>query len=160
MIRPRVNMRGFAPKPPPRPARRLPQLSHKTVAIALTGVLAVVALVAVQVFGDPGAAGPRRVLSLQPQQADANAPRISFADAAEEGMEMQTFGIDELPYAGEYGEIDQSGQLRVAVVDAPATNGGRPASPLPRAPFSGMTESGPNGPLPIISANGRTPAQA
>lgn len=75
---------------------------------------------------------------------------------------MHTFGIDELPQTGEYGEIDSNGELRVAVVEAqPAPNAGRPAAaPLPRAPLAGLFENGPNGPLPIIAANGRTPAQA
>jgi polysaccharide deacetylase 2 family uncharacterized protein YibQ len=160
MIRPRVNMRGFAQKPPPKPARRLPQLSHKTVAFAFAGVLGLGALGAIQIFGDPGAAGPRRVLSLQPGDATASAPRVSLSDAAEEGAEMHMFGIEELPFAGEYGEIDSTGELRVAVVEAPAANS-RPASPpLPRAPLAGLTENGPNGPLPIVAANGRTPAQA
>ncbi len=31
---------------------------------------------------------------------------------------------------------------------------------MPRAPLAGLTENGPNGPLPIIGPNGRTPAQA
>jgi polysaccharide deacetylase 2 family uncharacterized protein YibQ len=160
MIRPRVNMRGFAQKPPPKPARRLPQLSHKTVAFAFAGALGLGALGAIQIFGDPGAAGPRRVLSLQPGDAAASAPRVSLSDAAEEGAEMHMFGIEELPFAGEYGEIDSTGELRVAVVEAPAANS-RPASPpLPRAPLAGLTENGPNGPLPIVAANGRTPAQA
>lgn len=161
MIRPRVNMRGFAQKPPPKPARRLPQLSQKTIAFAFAGVLALGALGAIQMFGDPSAAGPRRVLSLQPGDAAASAPRISLSDAAEEAAEMQTFGIDELPFAGEYGEIDENGELRVAVVEAAPATPSRPASPpLPRAPLAGLFESGPNGPLPIVAANGRTPSQA
>ena len=162
MIRPRVNLRGFAPKPPPKPARRLPQLNHRTVALAFVGVLAVGALGAVQIFGDPSAAGPRRTVSLAPSSAEANAPRVSFSDAAEEGAEMHTFGIDELPQTGEYGEIDSNGELRVEVVESqPAPNAGRPAAPpLPRAPLAGLFENSPNGPLPIIAANGRTPAQA
>ena len=162
MIRPRVNLRGFAPKQPPKPARRLPKLTHRTVAFAFVGVLAVGALVAVQVFGDPSAAGPRRVVSLQPSTAEANAPRVSFTDAAEEGAEMQTFVIDELPQTGEYGEIDSNGELRVSVVESQAApNASRPQSPpLPRAPLAGLFENGPNGPLPIVAANGRTPAQA
>lgn len=162
MIRPRVNMRGFAPKPPPKPARRLPQITHRTVAFAFVGALAVGALAAVQLFGDPSAAGPRRTVSLAPSSAEANAPRVSFTDAAEEGAEMQVFGIDELPQTGEYGEIDSNGELRVAVVEAqPAPNTARPAGPpLPRAPLAGLFENSPNGPLPVIAANGRTPAQA
>jgi polysaccharide deacetylase 2 family uncharacterized protein YibQ len=162
MIRPRVNMRGFAPKPPPKPARRLPQLTHRTVAFAFVGVLAIGALGAVQIFGDPSAAGPRRTVSLAPSAAEANAPRVSFSDAAEEGAEMQMFGIDELPQTGEYGEIDSNGELRVAVVEAQASpNAARPAGPpLPRAPLAGLFENSPSGPLPIVAANGRTPAQA
>jgi polysaccharide deacetylase 2 family uncharacterized protein YibQ len=162
MIRPRVNMRGFAPKQPPKPARRLPQLNHRTVAFAFVGVLAIGALTAVQIFGDPSAAGPRRVLSLAPTTAEANAPRVSFSDAAEEGADMHMFGLDELPQTGEYGEIDSNGELRVAVVESqPAANAGRPSGPpLPRAPLAGLFENGPNGPLPIVAANGRTPAQA
>jgi polysaccharide deacetylase 2 family uncharacterized protein YibQ len=49
------------------------------------------------------------------------------------------------------------------VVGAPeaAAAAPRPATPpLSRAPLAGLTETGPNGPLPIIAANGRTPAQA
>jgi polysaccharide deacetylase 2 family uncharacterized protein YibQ len=162
MIRPRVNMRGFAPKPPPKPARRLPQITHRTIALAFVSVLAIGALGAIQVFGDPSAAGPRRTVSLQPSNAEANAPRVSFSDAAEEGAEMQTFGIDELPQTGEFGEIDANGELRVAVVESqPAPNAGRPASPpLPRAPLAGLFENGPNGLLPIVGPGGRTPAQA
>ena len=80
---------------------------------------------------------------------------IAIAEAAEEGAEMQTFGIDELPQTGEYGEIDSNGELRVAVVESqPAPTAGRPpASPLPRAPLAGLFENGPNGPLPIVAAN-------
>ncbi len=75
---------------------------------------------------------------------------------------MHTFGIDELPQTGEFGEIDSNGELRVAVVESqPAPNAGRPASaPLPRAPLAGLFETGPNGPLPIVGPNGRTPSQA
>ena len=58
--------------------------------------------------------------------------------------------------------MDSSGELRVAVVEAPPTTvSGRPASPpLPRAPLAGLFENGPNGPLPTVAPNGRTPAQA
>lgn len=127
-------------------------------------MLAIGAFAVIQLFGDPSAAGPRRIVELQPSGVSAaEAPRISFSDAAEEAAGMEQFGLDELPYAGaEVGEIGADGQLRVSIVGTP--EGGRPgrpaASPLPRAPFAGMTEQGPNGPLPIVAANGRTPAQA
>jgi polysaccharide deacetylase 2 family uncharacterized protein YibQ len=147
-----------------KPQRRFPKIDHRIAAFAACAVFALGAFGAIQLFGDPAAAGPRRVVSLEPGAADASsdAPRVAFSDAAEEGMDLEHFGLDELPQAGaEIGEIGPDGQLRVSVVESPEATPGRPAaSPLPRAPFAGMTESGPNGPLPIIAANGRTPGQA
>jgi len=160
MIRPKVrvppSMRRAAP---PKPKRfQLPKLNHRTVAFAACGVFAIAAVIAIQVFGDPSAAGPRRVLSLAPGDASASAPVVDFAQAAEAGHELEQYLAEELPYSGEVGEIGADGQLRVAVVEAP--NAGRPAvTPLPRAPLAGLTERGPNGLLPIIAENGRTPAQ-
>jgi polysaccharide deacetylase 2 family uncharacterized protein YibQ len=152
------------PATAPRPQRvRLPKVNHKLAALAATGMLALGAFASIQMFGDPGAAGPRRTLSLQPSTAEANAPRVDFADVAEEAAGMEMFGLDELPYTGaEIGVIDSNGELRVAVVETPESGrpGARSSSPLPRAPFTGMTEPGPNGVLPIVAANGRTPAQA
>ena len=145
-----------------KPSRRLPQINHKFAALGAAVVLGVVAFGAIQVFGDPSAAGPRGVISLAPDDADASAPTVSFSDVAEEAVDMQHFGLDELPYAGEIGEIGVDGQLRVSVVEAPSASGGgarRPASPLPRAPIAGLTEAGPNGLLPIVSGN-RSPSQA
>ena len=146
----------------PQTQRRLPQINHRIAALAASGALALAAFLAIQVFGDPGAAGPRRVVSLTPSEAAADAPRMSFADAAVEGSELEQFSLDDLPQApgAEIGEIDSSGQLRVAVVEAPEANVRIVSPPLPRAPFAGLTETGPNGPLPIVAANGRTPAQA
>lgn len=142
------------------PLKRGLQINHKLAALAAAGVLALGAFGAIQVFGDPGAAGPRRVLSLAPDDAAADAPTISFADATEGADDYQTFGLEELPeFSAEVGEIDSTGELRVAVVESAEVT--RPsASPLPRAPIAGLTESGANGPLPIIGPNGRTPAQA
>jgi len=124
-------------------------------------MLAIGAFAAVQMFGDPSAAGPRRVLSLAPTDAAADAPTVSFADASEEMGDYQTFGLEELPeFSGEVGEIDSNGELRVAVVESPEGSGQPRTPPLPRAPIAALIESAPHGPLPIIAANGRTPAQA
>jgi polysaccharide deacetylase 2 family uncharacterized protein YibQ len=148
----------------PRPPQRQPsKFNHRIVALAASGAVAVAALVSIQVFGDPSAAGPRRILSLTPPAASAeSAPHISFADAAADGSALEHFELDELPPApgAEIGEIDRSGQLRVAVVEAPEPNARPAAPPLTRAPLAGLSEPGPNGPLPIIAANGRTPSQA
>lgn len=143
---------------------RLPQINHKLAALGVAAAVGVIALASIQVFGDPSAAGPRRIISLEPAAAVASeggAPVISLGDALiEEGM--QPFDLSELPpHTAEVGEIGEGGQLRVSIVEAPEARPNAPrASPLPRAPIAGLTETGPNGPLPIIAANGRTPAQA
>jgi len=146
---------------PPSPPR-LPPVNHKVVALAAFGVLGLGMIGAIQMFGDPDAAGPRRVVSLSPGDAAAEAaPRITLSDAmGEDGMSV--FDLSELPtYEAEVGEISSDGQLRVAVVETPEATGARaPIRPLPRAPIAGLTERGPNGPLPIVAADGRTSAQA
>jgi polysaccharide deacetylase 2 family uncharacterized protein YibQ len=156
------------PRPPAKAKGRLPAINHKLAAIGAAGVFALVAFGAIQTFGDPTAAGPRRIVELNPAAAFADAQRVPFHEAAEEGSELQQFGLNELPpYPGSEGqpaggyEIGTDGQLRVAVVE---TESGAarvtPARPLPRAPFAGLTEQGPNGPLPVVGAQGRTPAAA
>jgi polysaccharide deacetylase 2 family uncharacterized protein YibQ len=123
------------------------------------------ALVAIQIFGDPAAAGPRRVIALGPGAATADAAQpMDFSDVAmADGAIPDPIPIDDLPQAfgpdGQPLESEPTGELRVAVVEsAPAA---RPATPpLPRAPFAGLTESGPNGPLPIIGSGGRRSSQA
>jgi polysaccharide deacetylase 2 family uncharacterized protein YibQ len=164
MIRPRLKVpkqlqRAPATAKPPR--FRLPKLNHKLAALGAAAVVALVAFASIQVLGDPDAAGPRRVIALAPNEAAANAPRVSFSDAAEEGVGLETYALEEMPgFSGEIGEIDSNGELRVAVVESSSEGPRLGASPLPRAPLAGMTEQGPNGPLPIIAANGRTPSQA
>lgn len=164
MIRPKTSVRAPVRRPVTAPKRGLPKLNHKIVAFGAAALLAVLAFGAIQMFGDPDAAGPRRIVSLAPTDAAADAPTISFADATDplaEG-ELQAFGLDELPeFTGEIGEIDSNGQLRVAVVESPQASATNPrVPPLARAPIAGLTEQGPNGLLPIIASNGRTPAQA
>ena len=163
MIRPKVRLppsmqRAAAARA--KPKRRLPKLDQRIAAFGACALVALVAFGAIQAFGDPSAAGPRRVLSLAPSDASANAPRVTFSDAAEEGFQIEQYLAEELPYSGEIGEIDASGELRVAVVEAPPAANRPAVQPLPRAPLAGLFERGPNGPLPIIAANGGTPAQA
>jgi hypothetical protein len=90
---------------------------------------------------------------------------VNFSDAAQEGANLEQFNLDDLPTyngdgGGEVGDVGTDGQLRVSVVDSQNTGSGANSSPLPRAPIAGLTERGPNGLLPIVAANGRTPAQA
>jgi hypothetical protein len=130
--------------------------------VGAVAALALVAVIGVQLFGDPSAAGPRGSLSLSPSDASASAPRVSLSDAAIDSGDLNNLGLNDpasMTDAATVGDIDSDGQLHVSVVDS--TDSGSPsASPLPRAPLAGFTERGANGLLPIIAANGRTPAQA
>ena len=154
--------------PTPRlPKRRLPQIkiNPKLAALGAGGALVLAAVIAIQVFGDPSAAGPRGVVSLAPNSAQAaTAPRISFSEAASEGAHFAPMGGLSDPSAtnGQIGEIGADGQLRVSVVDAPEVDstGSPTVRPLPRAPIAGLAQQGPNGPMPIIAQNGMTSAQA
>ena len=143
-----------------RPAQHRLPINHKHAALAAAGGVALIAFASIQLFGDPRAAGPRRTISLGPSEAAAAAPHVSFSDAQDEsGGYAQQYAVEGLPVFenGEYAE----GERRVAVVEtAMAATARRAVAPLPRAPLAGMTEPGPNGPLPIVAANGRTPAQA
>ena len=166
MIRPRTSAPGLGRKTPPnaKPGSA-PQVNHRFLALGVAALLALSAFGAIQIFGDPSAAGPRRVVALAPNDASANAPTVSFSDAAidENGEDYELFDLSELPDASvgaEIGEIGSDGQLRVSVVESSEASRRPAASPLPRAPIAGMTEPGPNGVLPIIASNGRTPAQA
>ncbi|MBL8537561.1 MAG: divergent polysaccharide deacetylase family protein [Hyphomonadaceae bacterium] len=141
---------------------RLPEIDHRLAAVAAAVGVALLALGAIQIFGDPRAAGPREVVSLSPADAAADAPRVAFSDATEDLGAYEQFDIEDLPQAigAEIGEIDGNGQLRVSVVEAPETTARPAARPLPRAPITGLTEQSAHGLLPIVGANGRTPAQA
>ena len=143
-----------------RPQRHcLPPINHKIAAIGATGALAFFAVAVIQLFGDPNAAGPRRVLSLGPTEAAADAPHVSFSEAVDETGGYEQYALEEQPAdRGEYGAIDGQGALRVAVMETAQAR--RTVAPLPRAPLAGMTEPGPHGVLPVVAANGRTPAQA
>jgi hypothetical protein len=153
--------------PTPRlPQRRLPQIkiNPKLAALSAGAIVVAAALILIQVFGDPSAAGPRGVVSLAPTSASAaTAPRISFSEAASEGAQLAPMGgLNDPSTSAQVGEIGADGQLRVSVVDAPEVDstGAPTVRPLPRAPIPGLTQQGPNGPLPIIAQNGMTSAQA
>ncbi|MGE3141747.1 MAG: divergent polysaccharide deacetylase family protein [Hyphomonadaceae bacterium] len=132
--------------------------------IALAGASAA----AIQVFGDPAAGGPHRTIALAPSPASAEAaPRISFSDAAQAGAELapepDLFADatpPELDSGDPYAPAAAPGQVRVAVLDNSAQQAATAVRPLPRAPFAGMTQHGPLGPLPVIASDGRRAAQA
>lgn len=126
---------------------------------ALLGVLALAAVAgavagAVSLFGDPRLAGPRAVLSLTPSGGDT-AARVSVTEAAIDPVAVaaEDAGFYEAPIAADAlaaGGPDGTSPAKPV----------RPASPLPKAPLAGFHAPGPNGPLPIVTPDGRTPARA
>ena len=157
-----------AAKPQTTSKRRFP-INHKLAALGVFAVVCGGAFAAIQLLGDPSAAGPKRILMLNPASASAEAaPRISFADASTQGQDAPTVELDPSSadtavQLGADADTNNTGEVRVAVVDSDATSA-TPASPaarpLPRAPLAGLTEPGPHGLLPIVARDGRTPAQA
>ncbi|MES1199158.1 MAG: divergent polysaccharide deacetylase family protein [Pseudomonadota bacterium] len=143
------------------PAKRSFKLNHKLAAFGVFVALSAAVFVAVQFTGDPSAAGPKRILALNPSPASAeNAPRVSFADATAQGQELQPQDLAPDPSADPNADAGD-GQLHVSVVESGNPTPTAPAvRPLSRAPFAGMTESGPHGVLPIVARDGRTAAQA
>jgi uncharacterized protein len=110
-------------------------------------------------LGDPRAGTPTGRAEVE-RQAAVEAPRISGADV---------FGVDTL---GAYQDLTQPGGVDAPGGDAIITlpGGGQvlsgpvvrqaPASPLPAAPIAGLSTPGPNGALPVIATDGRTPFSA
>jgi hypothetical protein len=147
--------------------------AHAKLAAGAFVLLAGAAALAVQVMGDPSAAGPRRIVELTPGPTNAEAaPVVSFGALSEDGYsfelppDLQDAFSEEGPHPNAPASADgvvasadaPPGQLRIAVVDSAPT---RPATqPLPRAPIAGLFERGPLGMLPIIGRDGRTPARA
>ncbi len=125
----------------------------------LLGLLALAALVGaaaggVSLFGDPRAAGPRKVLSLA-DAGDTSAARVSVTEAAVDPTAVANED------AGFYDETAPSPGPDVPFTDDTETaRPVRPASPLTRAPIAGLHQPSPNGQLPIVAADGRTVAHS
>lgn len=135
---------------------------------AVIGAAAVAALCfgAVQMFGDPAAAGPRRIIALAPGPMSADAaPHVSFSEVAEAGAELEPAfdftSIEDLPSHGVAPADGGPGEVRISMVESsPARRASSPSQPLPRAPIAGLTQAGPLGPLPIVASDGRASSTA
>ena len=142
------------------PALRV--LKKPPVAVAGAGILLLgAAALFVTVLGDPRAGAPSaRVALNRPAAAETPVP-----------TGMEAFSLDG---SGLYQDLTAEGDptaLGQAVITLPdgATVSGPGASvtaprvaarPLPAAPIAGLSQPGPEGPLPRIAADGRVPAQA
>lgn len=123
---------------------------------AAGGLFVILLLILVALIGDPKASAPVVRLSLAKMGASGAPAGWREALAADTGhptVSEDVFRLSETPIGSD-----------AAMGEATITMGGEsPAhagAPLPQAPLAGLHVQGPSGPLPIIAADGRTPAEA
>ncbi|HEY1224148.1 MAG TPA: divergent polysaccharide deacetylase family protein [Brevundimonas sp.] len=136
-------------------------LKKPPVAVGAAGLMLFAAgALFIAVLGDPRAGQPSARVSLN-RQAAAEAP-------APTGFEAFSAGAMGL-YQDLTGAEAQGGDALITLPDGATVSGSgapitapqlAPSSPLPQAPIAGLFRPGPNGPLPVIAADGRVPAQA
>lgn len=154
-----IAARTVTVSPAPSPAQAaLAQLSNPYVAAGAAALLLLLSIATlIGVAGDPKAAAPKVRLSLA-QVALKPPPGWREALVAESGQAPTHEGVlqlSETPLAA-LGPVQ-------AVITLP---GGAEAAvdpagvALPHAPIAALMAPGPAGPLPVIAADGRTPAQA
>ncbi|MFP5448659.1 MAG: divergent polysaccharide deacetylase family protein [Alphaproteobacteria bacterium] len=122
---------------------------------ALLFLLTLTALV--MIIGDPKAGAPVIRLPLAQAVVAAAPPgwrEALTADGSGPGVVEEVFELSETPLP----EGEAVGGE--AVITLPGAEAVRRVQPLPPAPIAGLHSPGPNGPLPVIAPNGRTPAQA
>ncbi|MDP2115834.1 MAG: divergent polysaccharide deacetylase family protein, partial [Brevundimonas sp.] len=140
-------------------------LMKPPVAVAGAGLLLfAAAALFITVLGDPRAGAPSARAALNRDVAAAAPPPTGL-----EAFSMGAYGSWQ-DLTEEAGAID-AGLAGEAVITLPngatVSGDGAPvtapriaASPLPAAPIAGLSQPGPNGPLPAIATDGRVPAQA
>ncbi|MFN3521095.1 MAG: divergent polysaccharide deacetylase family protein [Phenylobacterium sp.] len=147
-----------APAPPPR-SRNAPQLALAAISNPYVGasgaalLLLITLLALVAIMGDPKAGEPQVRISLAKiAQSAAPAGWREALVAQQPGGQVVTEELYQL--SDKPGPI---GGQAVITLPGARTQHGRG---LPPAPIAGLHSQGPGGPLPIIAADGRTPAQA
>jgi hypothetical protein len=155
------------------PASRGPKLDPKAilavlkkppVAVGAAGLLLLLAAALfLTVLGDPRAGTPSARVALK-REAPVAAPAPSGLEAFSMGGFAAWQGLSDpaLMQSGAAG-----GDALITLPDGATVAGGSaiaapivPAQPLVAAPIAGLSQPGPNGPLPVIATDGRVPAQA
>jgi polysaccharide deacetylase 2 family uncharacterized protein YibQ len=140
-------------------------LKKPPVAVAGAGLLLLgAAALFITVLGDPRAGAPSARATLKRE-----APVAAPAPTGLEAFSVGAYGSWQ-DLAGEGGAVDPAlgGEAVITLPNGATVSGnGAPvtapriaASPLPPAPIAGLSQPGPNGPLPTIATDGRVPAQA
>jgi polysaccharide deacetylase 2 family uncharacterized protein YibQ len=123
---------------------------------AAAGLFLITLLIVIGLIGDPAASSPVVRLSLAKMTSDAAPEGWREALTSGDGQPAVTediFRLSETPI----GAADAIGQATITMAGGGAFHA---ADPLPQAPLAGFHVQGPGGPLPIIAANGKTPAEA
>ncbi len=130
---------------------RKPPVAVATAALAFVGAAGLL----IVVIGDPRAGTPTAQADVE-RPAPVQRPQISGAEV---------FGVDTL---GAYQDLTAPGNVDAPGGEAVITLPGSaqvltgpvvrqaPAAPLAAAPIAGLSQPGPNGPLPVIASDGRT----
>ena len=140
-------------------------LKKPPVAVAGAGLLLLgAAALFITVLGDPRAGAPSARAALKREVVAAAPPPTGL-----EAFSVAAYGSWQ-DLAGEGGAVDPAlgGEAVITLPNGATVSGnGAPvtaprvaASPLPAAPIAGLSQPGPNGPLPTIATDGRVPAQA
>ena len=140
-------------------------LKKPPVAVAGAGLLLLgAAALFITVLGDPRAGAPSARAALKREVVAAAPPPTGL-----EAFSVGAYGSWQ-DLAGEGGAVDPAlgGEAVITLPNGATVSGnGAPvtaprvaASPLPAAPIAGLSQPGPNGPLPSIATDGRVPAQA
>jgi len=142
-------------------------LKKPPVAVGAAGLLLISAAgLFLTVLGDPRAGIPSASAKLE-RAAPVAEPAPSGLEAFSMSDLSAYQGGDELDANGQ--PIDPTGEAVITLPDGTsvAAGGGaaftaprRTAAPLPASPIAGLSQRGPNGPLPVIAPDGRVPAQA
>jgi polysaccharide deacetylase 2 family uncharacterized protein YibQ len=149
-----------APAPVARTRRSAPEMALSALANPYVGasgaalLLLITLLALIAILGDPKAGEPHVRLSLA-RIASAAAPagwREALVQEQPGGQVVteELFQLSETP-----GVIGGE-----AVITMPGARAAGHGVALPHAPINGLHAQGPGGPLPIIAADGRTPAEA
>ena len=141
-------------------------LKRPPVAVAGAGLLLLAAGgLFIAVLGDPRAGAPSARVSLE-----RTAPVAAPAPTGLEAFSMGSMGVYQ-DLAGTPLGPDGAplGDSVITLPDGASVSGSgapitapirAPSNPLVQAPIAGLSQPGPNGPLPVIAPDGRVPAQA
>jgi polysaccharide deacetylase 2 family uncharacterized protein YibQ len=153
---------GKGPKFDLKPVAAL--MKKPPVAVGAAGLLLLGAVALfMTVLGDPRAGAPSARVALK-REAPAEAPAPTGLEAFSMGgfTAWQGLGDPALDPNGAAG-----GDALITLPDGATVAGGSAiaaprieASPLPAAPIRGLSQPGPQGPMPVIATDGRVPAQA